>query len=228
MIAIKAPHTVLITGSAIRIGAIMAEHLAQRGFNIALHYNQSRQEADTLCHKILSRYPVACKIFQADFSDIHASLDMFDKVVEYFKHVDVLINNASNFLPSTFLNTNPYGFTANLTVHLATPLFLMQRFVLQTPQNSLGVVINISDAMLLQGQYQKYFDYEATKSSLDQLSLIIQQILPKNITIHTIKPGKLMSVHHKTNTTSKTLVYQSITDFLTQVEACLNHLQMPT
>ena len=43
---------VLITGGAKRIGAEVARTLHARGMNIAIHYNSSNQDAESLCDEL--------------------------------------------------------------------------------------------------------------------------------------------------------------------------------
>jgi len=41
--------TAIITGGAKRVGAIIANHLAAQGFNLAIHSNTSFDHAQILC-----------------------------------------------------------------------------------------------------------------------------------------------------------------------------------
>lgn len=45
--------TALLTGASKRIGAHIAKHLSRRGYNIVLHYNQSKAAALNLKAQIL-------------------------------------------------------------------------------------------------------------------------------------------------------------------------------
>ncbi|MGH9857429.1 MAG: SDR family NAD(P)-dependent oxidoreductase, partial [Acidobacteriota bacterium] len=53
--------TALITGGARRLGRALAIHLRQAGCSIIVHYNRSKEEAQTLQSEI------GCRLFQADF-----------------------------------------------------------------------------------------------------------------------------------------------------------------
>ena len=59
--------TALVTGGAVRIGSGMALKLAEMGYDIALHYNNSQKEADK-AKKEIEKKGVECKLFKADFS----------------------------------------------------------------------------------------------------------------------------------------------------------------
>ena len=47
--------TALITGASKRIGKAIAEHLAERGWNIAIHFNSSEKSAEVLDRKSVGR-----------------------------------------------------------------------------------------------------------------------------------------------------------------------------
>ena len=62
------PKSALVTGAAKRIGRVVALALAQRGWDVAVHYGQSEAEALALVREIraLGRQAVAV---QADLAD---------------------------------------------------------------------------------------------------------------------------------------------------------------
>jgi len=68
MSAKNIPQAALITGSAVRIGQAIAISLARAGYDIALHYNRSKKEAEPFADQ-LNKMSIACKVFQADLSD---------------------------------------------------------------------------------------------------------------------------------------------------------------
>ena len=58
----------LITGAARRIGRAIATHLAGEGWDIAIHYNTSRGEAQSLEAEVKAA-GVDCRLYQADLTD---------------------------------------------------------------------------------------------------------------------------------------------------------------
>ena len=59
--------TAIITGGAIRIGKAMALHLAGKGFNIALHYNQSNPSEVI---EEIKAHGVRCSEYKCDLTKI--------------------------------------------------------------------------------------------------------------------------------------------------------------
>ena len=47
---------VLVTGSAKRLGAAIALHFAQSGYDVIVHYNNSKKEAEMLVNQIKKLY----------------------------------------------------------------------------------------------------------------------------------------------------------------------------
>ena len=59
---------VLITGGAKRIGAEVARTLHARGMNIAIHYNSSNQDAESLCDELNAIRKNSIMIFGANLT----------------------------------------------------------------------------------------------------------------------------------------------------------------
>ncbi|MFN8659748.1 MAG: SDR family NAD(P)-dependent oxidoreductase [Candidatus Obscuribacterales bacterium] len=62
------PPAALITAGAKRIGRAMSLRLARKGYDVAVHYHESRAEAEELRDQLV-HLGVACKLFKADFND---------------------------------------------------------------------------------------------------------------------------------------------------------------
>ncbi len=83
---------VLVTGSAKRIGRVIAIELSRRGFSVAIHYNTSRHEAEQV-----SRECNDAPIFQADLAKVEEIRHLFSDIRERFGLLDCLVNNAARF-----------------------------------------------------------------------------------------------------------------------------------
>ena len=60
--------TALVTGGAKRLGRLLSLALAEDGWDIALHCNRSRAEAETVCEEICN-LGQRCTIHTADLRD---------------------------------------------------------------------------------------------------------------------------------------------------------------
>lgn len=83
----------LVTGGSRGIGAAAVEKFAKNGYTVILNYNSSHDQAAKLRQRLLSQN-CDVHLFQADVSDVGQVFSMFGYVAKYFKHLDVLVNNA--------------------------------------------------------------------------------------------------------------------------------------
>ncbi|MEP6873480.1 MAG: SDR family NAD(P)-dependent oxidoreductase, partial [Burkholderiales bacterium] len=87
---------VLVTGAARRLGRAMALDLAGHGFDVAVHYRGSKDDAFATVAELqaLGRQAHA---FQADLSDEAACRALVPAVAAHFKRLDAVVNSASTF-----------------------------------------------------------------------------------------------------------------------------------
>ena len=97
---------VLITGAAKRIGKAMALALAALGYDIAVHYNRSREAAEALCEDLQTR-GVQAQAFQADLALPETAVSLMQKVFTAYPYLTALINNASVFQTSSLGENTP-------------------------------------------------------------------------------------------------------------------------
>lgn len=87
---------VLVTGGARRIGRVIALDLAAAGWNVAITYRHSSEEAqDTL--RELRRGEGQAEALYADLSDEAGCRALVPEVVRRFGRIDAVVNNASVF-----------------------------------------------------------------------------------------------------------------------------------
>ena len=94
--------TILITGASRGIGAAAARHMAGLGWNVAVHYNQSRKSAEDLARE-LTESGVEAEAFGGDVSDPAQAKALAEAVEQRFGRVDALVCNAGVALPQQLL-----------------------------------------------------------------------------------------------------------------------------
>ena len=80
---------VLITGASRGIGRDIAEKLAQKGYQVIANYNRSEEKAKELKSKYEN-----IDIYKADVSKREEVHNMIKSILEKYKKIDVLVNNA--------------------------------------------------------------------------------------------------------------------------------------
>ncbi|NLW72532.1 MAG: SDR family oxidoreductase [Chloroflexi bacterium] len=182
--------TALITGSGIRLGKAIALALADRGVNLAIHYNSSKKQAEEV-QNLAKQKGVKAELFQADLSDLTAIEPFFDQVHTDLGQVDILINNASVYTSGSGMNTNASTLNATFSLNLFAPILLTRKFALQLPEDKNGKVINISDAKTFVTK-KDHFAYRLTKYALNQMTRMFALELAPRITVNAIAPGIML------------------------------------
>ena len=114
---------VLVTGGARRIGAAIAEGLAADGWEVVVHCNTSRADAQALAGRITAAGG-ACRVLQADLADRDAVTGLIGRAGA----LDALINNASSFRYDSLETMDAASWDAHLGPNLEAPVFLAQAF----------------------------------------------------------------------------------------------------
>jgi short-subunit dehydrogenase len=179
---------VLITGAAKRIGKAIACAMAENGWNVAVHYNNSQNEAEDVVKYIESKGVRACLI-KADLADEAQTRNIFNQVNAKLGVVSCLVNNASVFKNDNIDNFSATSWHENMTVNLYAPAILMQEFARQLPEGINGNIINMLDYAVLRYP-EKFMSYTTSKAGLWALTEQLAFSLAKrSIRINAIGPG---------------------------------------
>jgi len=179
--------TVLITGSAKRIGLAIAEFFASMGYNVAMHCNRSQEKATTEAERISKKFNIKCVVFTCDFSRPELIPEFFQNVLNEFKQVDILINNASIFETSSIFDISYHEILKNFNIHFFAPALLSQVFANQENLKN-GLIINMLDKNITSTQ-TKYFGYLHSKKSLAELTKYLAIMLAPKVRVNAISPG---------------------------------------
>lgn len=178
--------TALITGAARRIGAATATHLAKHGFNVAIQYASSEDEAETLAESL--------REFGINSVALEANLLAADQCVELFKHaqselgpINLLVNNASIFVDDTVTSFDEARWDAHFNIHLKAPSILIGEMAKQTEIDS-GLIVNIIDQRVLRLN-PNFYSYTLSKSALWTATQTLAQALAPKIRVNAIGPG---------------------------------------
>ena len=186
-------NTALITGASKRIGREMAIFLAQKNYDLVLHHNNSKQEALNLQAEITDKYPVKCHLVSFDLLDIKQVENSASIFADF--SINLLINNASIFPKSQFLNQQQWHqFADNLNIHLVAPLVLARHFTHHCLQKKLpqAQIINMLDKNI--ARYDTaYFFYLLSKKFLAEATKMLSLELAPHIRVNGIAPGFILS-----------------------------------
>ena len=123
----KTKKAAFVTGGAKRIGRATAIALAKAGYDIALHYNKSKADAEIVAREI-SNMGRTCKLFSSNFNDFSKISDLVSDIFNAFPNCNVLVNSVSIFIPARFPDTTPELFDQTINVNFKVPFFLSREF----------------------------------------------------------------------------------------------------
>src|SRR3989338_7497788 len=147
----------LITGAAQRVGREITLKLAALGYDIALHYNTSETQAQTLKRQIHS-LKRRCELFPCDLKDPDRTQDLVGQVHREFPYLSLLINSASIFEPVRFQDSNWENLDNNYAIHLRAPYVLTKEFAKRCKD---GQIINMLETHIVNNRLT-HFDYLLT------------------------------------------------------------------
>ncbi len=160
----------LVTGSGKkRVGWHVADALARRGYNIAVHYRTSAKEAAETVEHLRTRR-VESMAFQADLADESAVLNLVRGVQDHFGRLDVLVNCAAVYkatgLEAVTATDVRHNFEINL---LGTFLCAQQAGLAMVRQPEGGCIVNFGDWALAR-PYLNYAPYFVSKGAIPALT----------------------------------------------------------
>ncbi len=179
--------TALVTGSAKRIGRQLALDLADHGWDVAVHYNHSRAEADEVAALIRAKGRKTT-VVRGDLSDADVPARLIAESKSALGPLTLLINNASIFEPDEIGNLSVSSWSAHMDTNLRAPVLLSQAFALQVPAKQHGNIINIIDQRVWKLN-PRFFSYTASKSGLWTATRTLAQALAPRIRVNAIGPG---------------------------------------
>lgn len=167
---------ILVTGASRGIGKVIAGELKKVG-NV---YVTARDE-QTLKSMRMKGF------FVCDLSIEYELAKLGDFVVE--KNIDILINNAGEYIYSPIDETKINKLNHIISVNLKAPIYLMHKVVPYMKKQHFGRIINIGSISGVMGEANASM-YSATKAGLVGLTKATAlELAQYGITVNTINPG---------------------------------------
>ncbi len=197
MSATPVTRTVLVTGSAKRLGREIALTLARAGWQIAVHYRGSAADADKTVADC-SALTAGAKAFDADLAEESAVRDLMPRVIAHFGTVDAVVNCAAIFEHDS---AQSFGFAAmeqHWRTNTGAPILLAQALhahltekenAAKSAKGSLpGVVVNLLDQKLW-NQNPDFLSYTLSKAALEAANTMLALALAPSVRVVGVAPG---------------------------------------
>jgi NAD(P)-dependent dehydrogenase (short-subunit alcohol dehydrogenase family) len=178
----------LVTGAGKRLGRAVALRLASEGADVAVHYRGSDAEATEVVAEIekLGRRAVA---IGAELTSVEEIRALVQRVAHEFGRIDVLVNSAANFLPSSVISTTEEIWDASLDTNVKGPFFLAQAAA-PWLRRSNGVIVNFADTGGILG-WPGYIAHSISKAGMIMLTKTLAKALAPEVRVNAIAPGTI-------------------------------------
>ncbi len=189
--------TVLVTGAARRLGREIALALAAGGWQVAVHYRGSAEDAiKTVADCARAAWsPAQFDAFQADLADEAAARALIPSVVARFGAVDAVVNNASLFEHDSASSFSYQALAAHLHTNAGAPVLLAQALHEHVRQRGgEGAVVNLLDQKLW-NQNPDFFSYTLSKAALEAATTMLAQALAPQLRVVGVAPGLTLTSH---------------------------------
>ncbi|MBU3579059.1 SDR family oxidoreductase [Polynucleobacter sp. 73C-SIWE] len=198
---------VLVTGAAKRLGREIALEFARQGWDVAVHYGRSEQDAQETVKQIQA-IGVQAQAFQADLADEGAIKILFTAVTKQFPNLHCLVNSASIFEYDRANSDAPLSATSlqnHMQVNLTAPILLSQLMFEYQQNNSnktdgdhLPSVIQLLDQKLI-NLNPDYLSYTLSKAALATSVEVLALDFAPHLRVVGLAPGISLPSGDQTN-----------------------------
>ena len=195
----------LVTGAGARLGRAMAVRLAERGHDVAVHYNSSRTDAEEVVQEIerMGRRAVALPADLLDEAQVTALLPQAAEALG--GPITVLVNNASIFEYDNIRTATRENWDRHMGSNLRAPFLLIQALAAQVPEPltdeggepvAQALVVNMVDQRVRK-LTPEFMTYTLAKAGLWALTQTVAQALAPRVRVNAIGPGPTIRGHRQ-------------------------------
>ena len=187
----------LVTGAGKRLGQAMAIYLAERGYDVAVHYASSDDGARATADQIAGRNRKAA-LLQADLLAEDQTQALVGRAADALGGpLSVLVNNASIFEYDTIRTATRESWDRHIESNLRAPYVLTQHFAAQALKaaeradgelEAEALVVNMIDQRVRK-LTPEFSSYTIAKMGLWALTRTAAQGLAPDIRVNAIGPG---------------------------------------
>lgn len=179
---------ILVTGASRGIGREISKYLAIQKHIVIANYNKSMEAASELKNECLHKN-LKLDIIKADVSKRNEVKNMVNYIVEKYKKIDVLINNAGISSYNIFTDITDEEWNKVINVNLYSAFCTTQEVLPFMIHEKNGCIINISSVWGMVGSSCESL-YSISKAGMDGMTKsLAKELGPSNIRVNSIAPG---------------------------------------
>ncbi len=190
---------VLITGAARRIGREVALTFGRAGWDVAVHYATSRDEAEQTQAMLAELGSQSC-LFACDLANQEQLSALVPAVNRHFGRIDALVNNAACFEYDDVDSFGTVMLEHHMLPNLVAPVMLtraLAKAIAERGPEARGAVVNLLDQKLW-NYNPDFFSYTLSKAALEAATTMLAQALAPAVRVLGVAPGLTMISHLQT------------------------------
>jgi NAD(P)-dependent dehydrogenase (short-subunit alcohol dehydrogenase family) len=184
---------VLVTGSAKRLGREIALMLARDGWQVAVHYRDSVEDAARTSAEC-TRLSGNSATFRANLGNEAAVRNLLPRVVAHFGRLDALVNSASTFEHDAPASFSFAAMDKHMRSNTGAAILLAQalhdhiQMRRAAEPAARGAVVNLLDQKLW-NQNPDFFSYTLSKAALEAATTMLALGLAPSVRVVGVAPG---------------------------------------
>lgn len=180
----------IITGASRGIGREIAKQLARNKVKVIANYNQSEKEAKELKAE-LEKENIEIDIIKADVSKRKEAQELVKFVLDKYKKIDVLVNNAGISEYKMFTDETDEDWNKVINTNLYSAFVMSQEVIPNMVHYKEGCIINISSIWGMVGASLEVL-YSISKAGMNGMTkALAKELGPSNIRVNAIAPGSI-------------------------------------
>ncbi len=185
--------TALVTGGAKRVGKGITLTLARAGANVVINYNSSADEAaETVAEA--EAIGVQAMAVQASVTDYDQVGAMVRAAKERFGGIDVLVNNASTFLPDPLPTNDLTVWHKSIDTLVHGPFYCANQVAPLMLDQGGGVIVSISDLSAFE-PWPGFVGHAVGKTAILALTRQLALELSPTVRANAVIPGPALRPH---------------------------------
>ncbi len=181
--------TALVIGSTGGIGQAVVRKLAKEGYDVFLHYNSNKDQAESLKEEI-EKLGVKAYLVKADLLNEHSITELSESVKRKYSTLSVLVNAATVALPNIkFEELFWSDIQKHFDINIKSNFYLIKSLLPLFEAQKYGKVVFLTTQAIEQPNAE-WLHYITAKSALNGFSKALATELAKNgVRFNMVSPG---------------------------------------